>query len=96
MLAALTQLHVAENMIFILFAATVGMLAVAGRLAFGHGGVDAARGMMSGLSTQSMLKPGQRVQIGQETGVVVSHDINQTVVDTPTGLISIPNASPIT
>lgn len=91
-LAALTQLHVAENMIFILFAAAVGMLAIAGGLAFGLGGVDAARGMISGLSTQSMLKPGQHVQIGQESGIVVSHDMNQTVVDTPTGLISIPNS----
>jgi small-conductance mechanosensitive channel len=92
-LAALTQLHVAETMIFILFAATVGMLAIAGGLAFGLGGVDAARGMISGLSTQSMLKPGQRVQIGHETGIVVSHDMNQTVVDSPSGLISIPNAA---
>lgn len=92
-LAALTQLHVAENMIFILFAATVGMLAIAGGLAFGLGGVDAARGVISGLSTQSMLKPGQRVQIGHETGIVVRHDMNQTVVDSPSGLISIPNAA---
>jgi small-conductance mechanosensitive channel len=92
-LAALTQLHVAETMIFILFAATVGMLAIAGGLAFGLGGVDAARGMISGLSTQSMLKPGQRVQIGHETGIVVRHDMNQTVVDSPSGLISIPNAA---
>jgi small-conductance mechanosensitive channel len=92
-LAALTQLHVAENMIFILFAATVGMLAIAGGLAFGLGGVDAARGMISGLSTQSTLQPGQRVHIGQETGIVVSHDMNQTIVDTPTGRIAIPNAA---
>ncbi len=92
-LAALTQLHVAENMIFILFAATVGMLAIAGGLAFGLGGVDAARGVISGLSTQNMLKPGQRVQIGDETGIVVSHDMNQTVVDTTSGLISIPNTT---
>lgn len=92
-LAALTQLHVAENMIFILFAATVGMLALAAGLAFGLGGVDAARGMISGVSTRSMLQPGQRVQIGQEIGIVVSHDMNQTIVDTPSGRISIPNAS---
>ncbi len=92
-LAALTQLHVAENMIFILFAATVAMLAIAGGLAFGLGGVDAARGIISGMSTNKLLQPGQRVQIGNEVGTVVNHDINQTTVDTPSGRMMIPNST---
>ncbi|HLZ22812.1 MAG TPA: mechanosensitive ion channel domain-containing protein [Ktedonobacterales bacterium] len=91
-LSALTQLNVAPNMIFILFAAFVGMLAIAGGLAFGLGGVDAARGLLSGMSSGSMLQPGQRVQIGQHTGTVLRHDLNTTVVDTGAGQISIPNS----
>ncbi|MGH2514552.1 MAG: mechanosensitive ion channel family protein [Ktedonobacterales bacterium] len=91
-LAALTQLNVAQNMIFILFAAFVSMLALAGGLAFGLGGVDTARGLLSGIASGRMLQPGQRVQIGQYTGTVVRHDLNATVVDTETGHISIPNS----
>ena len=91
-LAALTQLNVAQNMIFILFAAAVGMLALAGGLAFGLGGVDAARGLISGYTSGNMLQPGQRVQIGQFTGTVVRHDLNTTIVDTDAGQIAIPNA----
>lgn len=91
-LAALTQLNIAQNMIFILFAATVGMLALAGGLAFGLGGVDAARGLISGYTTGNMLQPGQRVQIGQFSGTILRHDLNSTIVDTDSGQISIPNA----
>ena len=91
-LAALTQLNVAQNMIFILFAAAVGMLALAGGLAFGLGGVDAARGLISGYTTGNMLQPGQRVQIGQFSGTVLRHDLNSTIVDTDAGQMSIPNA----
>lgn len=91
-LAALTQLHVAENMIFILFAAGVAMLAIAGGLAFGLGGVDAARGFISSFSAGSILQPGQRVQIGGNMGTVVRHDMNQTIMDTASGRISIPNS----
>lgn len=91
-LAALTQLHVAENMIFILFAAMVGMLALAGGLALGLGGVDTARGLLSGWSVGRMLQPGQRVEIHGQTGTVVRHDLSTTVVDTPTGRVSIPNS----
>lgn len=90
-LAALTQLNVAENMIFILFAAAVAMLALAGGLAFGLGGVDSARSMLSGLSMGRMLQPGQRVRIGDESGTVIRHDMNATIVDTDHGQISIPN-----
>lgn len=91
-LAALTQLHVAENMIFILFAAMVGMLALAGGLALGLGGVDTARGLLSGWSVGRMLQPGQRVEIHGQTGTVVRHDLSTTVVDTPTGRVAIPNS----
>ncbi len=92
-LAALTQLNVAQNMIFILFSALVGMIALAGGLALGLGGVDSARGLISGFSMGRMLQPGQRVQIGQQQGTVVRHDLNSTVVDTGGSQISIPNAT---
>ncbi|HKT38350.1 MAG TPA: hypothetical protein VJR48_08250, partial [Ktedonobacterales bacterium] len=47
-MAALTQLNVAQNLILILFTALVGMLAIAGGLAFGLGGVETARGLIAG------------------------------------------------
>lgn len=92
-LAALTQLNVAQSMIFILAAGIVGMLAIAGGLALGLGGADTARGLIAGWAMGRMLQPGQRVQIGQQSGTVIRHDLNTTVVDTGAGQISIPNAS---
>lgn len=91
-LAALTQLNVAQNMILILFAAMMGMLALAGGLALGLGGVDTARSLLSGWSMGRMLQPGQRVQIRGQAGTVVRHDLSSTVVDTPAGRVSIPNS----
>ncbi|MGZ3665573.1 MAG: mechanosensitive ion channel family protein, partial [Ktedonobacterales bacterium] len=61
-LAALTQLNVAQNMIFILAAGIIGMLAIAGGLALGLGGADTARGLIAGWAMGRMLQPGQRVQ----------------------------------
>lgn len=90
-LAALTQLNVAQNMIFILFAGLVAMFALAGGLAFGLGGVDGARSLIAAQTAGSMLQPGQRVQIGRQSGTVVRHDLNSTVLDTEQGLVSIPN-----
>ncbi|HEV2457599.1 MAG TPA: mechanosensitive ion channel domain-containing protein [Ktedonobacterales bacterium] len=91
-LAALTQLNVAQNMIFILFAALVGMMALAGGLALGLGGVDTARGLISGWAMGRNLQPGQKVQIAGQMGTVVRHDLNTTVVDTGSGQITIPNS----
>lgn len=91
-LSALTQLNVAQNMIFILFAAFVGMVAIAGGLAFGLGGVEAARGLISGWTSGTALQPGQRVRIGQHAGTIVRHDLNSTIVETNEGQLIIPNA----
>lgn len=91
-LTALTQLNVAQNMIFILFAAFVGMVALAGGLAFGLGGVETARGLVSGWGAGKALQPGQRVRIGQQAGTIIRHDLNSTVVDTGDGQLFIPNA----
>jgi hypothetical protein len=52
-LSALTQLNIAPNMIFILFAGIVSMLAIAGGIAFGLGGVDAARNLVNSQSSQA-------------------------------------------
>ena len=59
-LAALTQLNVAPNMIFILFGATVAMLALAGGLAFGLGGREVAGQIVSSwYNRQSSWQVGQ-------------------------------------
>jgi len=52
-LSALMQLNIAPNMIFILFAGIVSMLAIAGGIAFGLGGVDAARNLVNSQSSQA-------------------------------------------
>lgn len=91
--AALTQLQIAPALIYILFAAIMGALALAGGLAFGLGGVDSARSLLAGQAMSSMLQPGQQVQIGQQTGKVVRHDMNTTVLQTGNGLVSIPNGN---
>ncbi len=91
--AALTQLHVAENIIQILFAGLIAMLALAGGLAFGLGGVDSARSLLASQAMGSTLQPGQKVQIGDQKGTVVRHDLNSTVIKTDDGQVSIPNSS---
>ena len=91
-LAALTQLNIAQSMIVILFGATMAMLALAGGLAFGLGSVETARGLVSGWAAGRALQPGQRVRIGQHAGTIIRHDLNSTVVDTDDGQIFIPNA----
>lgn len=91
--AALTQLQIAPALIYILFAAIMGALAIAGGLAFGLGGVESARSLLASQTNSSLLQPGQRVQIGQQTGTVLRHDMNTTVLDTDKGQVSIPNAT---
>lgn len=92
-IAALTQLHVAENIVQILFAGLVAMLALAGGLAFGLGGVDSARSLLASQAMGSTLQPGQKVQIGDHKGTIVRHDLNSTVLRTDDGQVSIPNGS---
>lgn len=91
--AALTQLQIAPALIYILFAAIMGALALAGGLAFGLGGVDSARSLLASRANSSLLQPGQQVQIGQQQGTVIRHDMNVTVLDTGSGQVSIPNAT---
>lgn len=90
-LAALTQLHVAQGMILILFGAAMAMLALAGGLALGLGGVETARGLMSGWAAGKALQPGQRVRIGQHAGTIIRRDLSAVVMDTDAGLLFIPN-----
>ncbi|MCA1599218.1 MAG: hypothetical protein LC769_09420 [Chloroflexi bacterium] len=52
-LTALTQLRVGATMIYILFAGIVTLLAIAGGIAFGLGGVDAARNLVNSQSSQA-------------------------------------------
>ena len=92
-LAALTQLRVASGMIMILFAGTVLMFAIAGGLALGLGGAETARGLIAGMAMGKILQPGQRVRIGSESGTVVRHDLNSTIVATENGQLSIPNSA---
>lgn len=92
-LAALTQLRVASGMIMILFAGTVLMFAIAGGLAIGLGGAETARGLIAGMAMGRLLQPGQRVRIGAESGTVVRHDLNSTIVATENGQLSIPNSA---
>ncbi len=92
-LTALTQLNVAQNMIFILFAGVVAMLALAGGLAFGLGGVEGVRSLIAAQTAGSMLQPGQQVQIGHQTGTIVRHDLRYTVLNTDHGMVSIPNGN---
>ena len=91
--AALTQLQIAPALIYILFAAIMGALAIAGGLAFGLGGVDSARSLLASRTNARVLQPGQQVQIGQQKGTVIRHDMNTTVLDTGSGQVSIPNAT---
>ncbi len=53
--AALTQLQIASTLIYILFAAIMFALALAGGLAFGLGGVDSARRLLGARTTSGSI-----------------------------------------
>jgi len=62
LLAAVTELDIAQSMIFILFASAVGMVALAGGLAFGLGGRETAAQMVSNWYSKNQQGTAQLTQ----------------------------------
>lgn len=67
-LYALTELDIAPNMIFILFACTASMIALAGGLAFGLGGRDTAAQIVSGWYSKGQQVAPQVAQAASRRG----------------------------
>ena len=76
----LTQLHIAPQIVIITYAALLGMLALAGALAFGLGGRDVAAQMWSS-AYQKGQEQAEQVKADAQTGKDRAHTQAQQVTE---------------
>ena len=79
---ALAQLRIDTEMIRIVTICALGGIALAFGLSLGLGSRDVTRNMIAGFYARKVLRPGDRVTIGQRTGTLVMITPTQTVLQT--------------
>lgn len=77
---ALAQLRIDTEMIRIVTICALGGIALAFGLSLGLGSRDVTRNMIAGFYARKVLRPGDRVTIGQRTGTLVMITPTQTVL----------------
>ncbi len=77
---ALAQLRIDTEMIRIVTVCALGGIALAFGLSLGLGSRDVTRNMIAGFYARKVLRPGDRVTIGQRTGTLVMITPTQTVL----------------
>ena len=95
--AALSQLQIAPDIINVLWTALIGGSALALALAFGLGARDAAGNLATGQIIKSEIQPGMRIGIETGDGQVKGGTVEAigaiyTTVRTESGQIKVPNA----
>lgn len=80
---ALAQLQIDTEMIRIVTICALGGIALAFGLSIGLGSRDVTRNMIAGFYARKVLRPGDRVTIGQRTGTLVMITPTQTVLQGP-------------
>lgn len=90
--AALSQLQIAPEIVNTLWTALIGGLAVALALAFGLGARDAAGSVAAGQMIKSEIQPGMQIGVDGEGGTVEEVGAIYTTVRTASGQFKIPNA----
>jgi small-conductance mechanosensitive channel len=83
--AALLQLGVATVFITIVLVAAFATLTLATGIAAGVGGSDYVRDLLAGRTVRTQLRPGQRVVIGDISGVVIECGSSATLIATDDG-----------
>ena len=79
---ALAQLRIDTEMIRIVTICALGGIALAFGLSLGLGSRDVTRNMIAGFYARKVLRPGDRVTVGQRTGTLVMITPTQTVLQT--------------
>lgn len=82
---ALSQLKIDTEMIRIVTICLLGGIALAFGLSLGLGSRDITRGMIAGFYARKILRPGDAVSIGADSGTLVTVTPAQTVLETATG-----------
>ena len=80
---ALAQLKIDTEMIRIVTICALGGIALAFGLSLGLGSRDVTRTMIAGFYARKVLRPGDRVTIGERTGTLVMITPTQTVIQGP-------------
>jgi small-conductance mechanosensitive channel len=90
--AALSQLEVAPDIVNTLWTALIGGLGLALAIAFGFGARDAAASVATGQMIKGDFKPGMEIRVDGEAGTVEEIGALYTTLRTGDGFLKIPNA----
>lgn len=82
---ALSQLKIDTEMIRIVTICLLGGIALAFGLSLGLGSRDITRGMIAGFYARKILRPGDAVSVGPDSGTLVTVTPAQTVIETASG-----------
>ncbi len=90
-LAALAQLQIAPAFVQTLYTAIIGMVALAGAIAFGLGLRETAREYAAGRELSMTFGRGDRLALEGYTGTIQQIGLSTTLLATTEGIVSIPN-----
>ncbi len=90
--AALSQLQIAPDIINVLWTALIGGFALALALAFGLGARDVVGSVATGQLIKGEIRPGMQIQVDGQGGTVEQVGAVYTTIRTPSGSFKVPNA----
>ena len=90
---ALEQLGIETALLNTAVTAVLAAAALALALAFGIGSRDLARNIMAGFHAKEAFGVGQTLRVGAHTGKLVEIGAVKAVLETESGLVSLPNAT---
>ncbi len=90
---AMEQLGIKTTLLSTVVTALLAATALALALAFGMGSRDLARNIMAGFHAKDAFGIGQTLRVGAHTGRLVEIGAVKTVLETESGLVSLPNAT---
>jgi small-conductance mechanosensitive channel len=90
-LTAAGQLGIETEMVRIVTICSLGALALAFGLSMGLGSRDITRNIMAGFYARKVFRAGDSVTIGETDGILKGITAMQTLIETPTGMTSVPN-----
>jgi hypothetical protein len=90
---AMEQLNLETRLLSTIAVIVIAAVALAMGLAFGLGSRGLAHSIMAGFHAREAFKPGQRLAVRGHTGQLVRINAAQAVLETESGLVSLPNTA---
>lgn len=90
---AIGQLRIDTDMVRLVTAGILGAMAIAFGLSFGLGTRDITRNIMAGFYARKIFRPGDRIEIRGERGVVRAITPIQTLIEREDGLSAVANTT---